>query len=653
MIGKVKQQVRGILENKYRQEYRRLWQERTCSYDRWIKEKEEGRDKVSPAKLKTAFFSYEELEKGETLWQNTDAEIICFVENKEMLREGAAQRLSACFAENEKLQAAYADEDEWSNGRESRMNPWYKPDYSPNTLLSWCYFGSLAAFRREALRDLSLEGLSTPRQRYYSLCLQACLPLKRDQVCHLKEILVTTPRITYWGFEDEYRPIKEAAKKRLSTVPAEGVSIIIPSKDNPDILAQCLESIRQYSDGMDVEVIVVDNGSGKEALLQIRELEKECGFRYIYEPMEFNFSRMCNRGAGESTRDLLLFLNDDCQARHEGWLKALAEQAIQSHVGAVGAKLYYPDSRMMQHCGVYSIYMGPAHKLQYRTDDRIYYDRRNRDVRNVLAVTGACLMMRKTVFSEVGGFDEKLQVAYNDVDLCWRLYERGYYNVLHNEIYLWHYESLSRGSDASPKKQKRLKGEQERLYTAHKALWNRDPYYHEYFTSDILDYNYSFAYEYDSRVEGVLKPELLKALPKKLREDDCVAPLFEYAGESTEWFAHGDSKMAKEELLYFQGSALVLGSDNACFELGILLLGETGPHYRILPKRRYRPDVVTNVEGQTNVDLSGFACLVETADIQEGTYELALLAKDRCSGQYLMKKANLKLCFSGGKGRRI
>lgn len=651
MIKGIKTGIRRCLESHYQKQYRRLWENSTISYDSWVrkKEEEEGCHKASG---RIAFFSLNALENEEAPWEKAEEEIICFTEEGALVREWAAAKLEQCFRENEELMMVYGDEDEWSNGKQARMNPWYKPDYSPDTLVSWFYLGSLVAFRKEALRSVSFKGCSTGRQKWYSLCLQSCLPLKRNQVFHLKEILTTVNRITYWGFEQEYAPLKEGLKELLPVECAKGISIIIPSKDNPGILEQCLNSIRRYSAGADYELIVVDNGSGKEALARLRQLEKEYGFRYIYQPMEFNFSRMCNIGAGESTKDLLLFLNDDCEARHEGWLTGLVEQAVQSHVGAVGAKLYYPQSSMMQHCGVYGIYLGPVHKLQYRMDDRICYDRRNRDIRNVLAVTGACLMVRKDVFFQAEGFDEKLRVAFNDVDFCWRLYELGYYNVLHNEIFLWHHESLSRGSDDSPEKQKRMMGELERLYERHRSLWNHDPYYHENFTDNILDYNYSLAYEYDGEVRTVLEPKRMKALPQKLREDNCVAPLFEFAGESTEWFRHAEENRGKEEQLYLQGSAMVLGSDNACFELQILFLGEKGTHYRLTPDRRYRPDIVANVEGQVNVDLSGFTCLVRTDKIQDGTYELAVLMRDRCSGQYLMKKAGLKLCFCEGKGRR-
>lgn len=649
MIGSMKRQIRLWLENKYDGRYRRLWQEKTISYHSWISKQEENRkadSAFSPGKTAeegVAFYSLEDLEKEGQPWLRGKEEIVCFVEKKGWIRKGAAALLLSCFETNPQVQVVYGDEDEANSKGDSRMNPWFKPDYSPDTLLSWFYFGSLVAFRRDSLKEISFAKGMTPRQKLYAITLQVCLPLERGQVYHLKEMLMTVANIRYWGFQQEYASLREKASSLCPKEEVKGVSIIIPSKDNPKVLKQCLTSIRAFSRGLDYELIIVDNGSSEKNRKEIEGLQEVYGFTYLYQPMKFNFSRMCNLGAQKSSKDLLLFLNDDCEARQEGWLEALSQKAACRHVGAVGVKLYYPEGRKIQHCGVYSLYLGPVHKLQYKEDDRIYYDRRNRDTRNVLAVTAACLMVRKEVFHQAGGFDEKLEVAFNDVDFCWRLYEQGLSNVVLNETFLWHHESLSRGSDESPEKKLRLKGENERLYEKHRELWDQDPYYHEGFTHSILDLNYSCAYEYDGTVNTVLKPTRLKALPKKIREDRCVAPMLEFAGAAGEWFLDEKEKKGKDSLLYLQGHVMVLGADNACFEADILFLGEKGECYQIHPDRRYRPDVVVNVPDQKNVDLCGFVCLMETKELPWGIYEIAFLMKDKCSTQYLQRKTGWKL----------
>ena len=114
------------------------------------------------------------------------------------------------------------------------------------------------------------------------------------------------------------------------------------------------------------------------------------------------------------------------------------------HVGAVGAKLLYPDSDIIQHAGITNLRVGPAHKLQFLSDEKVHYYGKNRFVHDVMAVTGACLLLEKEIFERAGGFDEKLAVAFNDVDLCYTIYEMGYYNVVRNDVVLYHHESLSR-----------------------------------------------------------------------------------------------------------------------------------------------------------------------------------------------------------------
>ncbi|MCR5211930.1 MAG: hypothetical protein K6C41_05210 [Lachnospiraceae bacterium] len=152
-------------------------------------------------------------------------------------------------------------------------------------------------------------------------------------------------------------------------------------------------------------------------------------------------------------------------------------QALQESSGAVGAKLLYPDKKKLQHCGVLNLEIGPSHALIGQSDEVHHYFDRNRVDYDFLAVTGACLMVEKKKYEIAGGFDEELPVAYNDIDLCFKLFEKGYYNVLRTDAVFIHYESLSRGSDESPEKKERREHELEKLYEKHPALRGRDPFY--------------------------------------------------------------------------------------------------------------------------------------------------------------------------------
>lgn len=658
MIRNLKQQIKSQMEKKYDESYVTEFNQKTCTYEKWLKKQHISREAVycqdayKKLRSRVSVVFWKELESMLDFKDVESSDIVVFVQEENGLHKEAVDIMTSVFFENPEIQVVYGDEDEFNHHETVRMNPWFKPDYSPDTLLSYYYFGSVVAVRSENLKKVVLEPNRNAREKLYGLTLQICLPLPRNLVFHCREILYSSHNIVYWGWEESYRKVKEQYQNLRAKVKADGVSIIIPSKDNPKVLERCLRSVVKWTKEPEYEIVVVDNGSNEENKRMIEDMQKEMGFQYIYHPMVFNFSFMCNLGAKNSTKDLLLFLNDDCEVRQEEWLKRLTAQAVICDTGAVGAKLHYPDSKMIQHCGIYSLYVGPAHKLQFKEDVRTYYDRRNLDIRNVLAVTGACLIMRREVFEEVNGFDEGLQVAFNDVDLCYKIYRAGYNNVIDNEVQLWHHESLSRGSDDSPEKMKRHQQERDGLYQRHKELWGDDPYYHPGLTSQYLDINYSYAYEYEADNSQIIFEHCveLESLPKKIREDQCLVPMIEYAGDIKKWHIKEENlqeilQQAKSEnVVYFQGNMVVLGSNNSCYEKSVLLRHvESGKFYQIKPEKRYRQDIFTNLLDQKNVALSGFAFYLELDKLPKGSYEIGALAKDLISGQHLLRITALKL----------
>lgn len=690
MIRRIKQEIRNYLNKKYDAEYFQELENQTLRYDEWIrqqenKQKEERTEIVwdllqKKENAKTALLSYGDLYKG-SLEQLMEA-LKCSLKEKEfvILAKEAAEvseenvkQIEAVFAENNAVEIVYGDEDEINSNGKIRMNPWFKPDFSPDTLLSYFYFGNLIAVRKQSLQQAlenlrikkkelfpmkdSVEGCEDKENKLreevsvfnkkilYALVLEMSFSLKREQIYHLKRILYSSHNIAYWGFEEEFQDIRYYYDNLRMREDYTGVSVIIPSKDNPEVLERCLKSVVHWTKDISYEIIVVDNGSNSKNREEIEKLQKIYGFLYEYVAMEFNFSKMCNIGAQKAQYELLLFLNDDCEVRGSKCLSHMAKLAAVRTNGAVGAKLYYPESKRIQHCGIYNIHLGPVHKLQFKEDVRAYYDRKNKDVRNVLAVTAACLMVRKSIFESVHGFDENLKVAFNDVDFCYRLYEAGLNNVVDNEIHLWHHESLSRGTDESPAKLKRLMEEKQKLYQKHTEIWENDPYYHEGFSTDILDTGFSFAYEYPHlKYLTVEKPEVLKALPTGVRVDECVVPMIEYAGDLQGWFLKPErvkrieENMGTEQAVYLQGNVVILGSNNTCFLKKIVLLHEeTGALYQILPQWYYRPDIFSNLQDQINVALSGFACLVDLSVVPKGKYEVGILTTDKISKQSLLR----------------
>ena len=270
------------------------------------------------------------------------------------------------------------------------------------------------------------------------------------------------------------------------------ISIIIPSKDNPEMLARCIRSIENHA-SVPHEIIIVDNGSNEVNRRKVREvvdaINEEGRCLYVYKRMEFNMPAFYNLGAQYANGEMLLFLHDDIVVQKTGWLSHLSEKAKLPYVGAVSMKLLYPSSNIIQHAGVTSVESGIVYKLQYCRNEESYYFDFNKGVRNMLAMSGACIMVREELFREVGGFDAENFPAYGgDIDFCWRIFEKGYYNVVRNNMYLFYYESYSpENSKTKEERELKRRREMKRLSQLHPLISKRDPYYHRYLTQDAKE----------------------------------------------------------------------------------------------------------------------------------------------------------------------
>lgn len=453
-----------------------------------------------------------------------------------------------------------------------------------------------------------------------------------------------------WGMEPVFDEVKKGHIYSDAEIPKEKerqelVSIVIPSKDNPAVLSNCIHSLLEQTEYQNFEIIVIDNGSNeknRKKILQMQhQLKEEYSFRYLYMPMAFNFSAMCNIGVGEAKGKYLLFLNDDMEIVREDWLSVMVAKAAKSYVGAVGAKLLYPDSDKIQHLGITNIHLGPAHKLQFSSDKKEYYHKINRCAVNVSAVTGACLLLRREVFDEIGGFEEKLQVAFNDVELCFHLQRAGYRNVCCNQTFLYHHESLSRGFDAGEEKVARLHRERDFLYAAYPEMWNSDRYYSKKLVTDILDRGYEPACRFEekrmskkaeaARIEGGLNP---------LWHNECLYMGLEFTGDESAWKTgrSGDGDY------YIQGWSYAVNVDNSRYEKSLLLkpvlsAGEQRDRetevWKIPYEECYRPDFQENLPYIDHPALCGVSVWISRDALPAGEYLIGYLWEDACSRQKL------------------
>lgn len=543
--------------------------------------------------------------------------------------DGAKERAEAFLSAHPEVCVAYGDEDvETAPGQYE--NPWLKPCWSPDTYLWKDYLGEAVAVRKsfyEKAEEKSRDGLLKAAGGFTKGC---------QSIAHINGILFHRKTDWFTGETNSSMTREKTAGGQTDCRDAKKqgmpyISVIIPSKDNAVVLKKCLDTLKKTAADISYEVLLVDNGSGEAVKKKIEEMTADApDILYIYEPMEFNFSKMCNLGAERAEGSLLLFLNDDIEATHTGWLSDMAKLAERPHVGAVGCKLLYPDTDKIQHAGITNLPMGPVHKLQFLRDNKCYYDNRNRGIRNVSAVTAACLMVRREVFEEAGGFCESMQVAFNDVDFCFTLLEKGYYNAVCNHIHLLHHESMSRGADESEEKLKRLHRERTMLYDRHSGLIGKDPFYHDWLNRTGLDTRIQPAYRSGREIADVqTAKEVAKEsneayVLKNARKDRCLLVRIEAADAS-----------------HISGYGVVLGSDNACFN-GKLLLERKGRQpavYELDFTEQYRQDLQENMPDQKNVALCGFHVNI-AEPLPEGEYRIGMLATDKISGSSLMNYSN-------------
>lgn len=705
MGGGIKAWLKEKLIEGQRKRYDRLFEEKSVSYDEWIRKREDAlRDSLAEETkayggrtLSIKRVPYEAVKDYLTAGgaDKEAADIVLFQASGGKCAVLAEELINDFFLAHPQISVAYGDEDVLSPDG-IRYTPWLKPDWSPDTFLSCFYFGSIFAVRTNALMELSKVGIGgkeaeDDRVWIYHMCrllAQKAGGFERRQernpdefpVGHIDEILFHSflnreGELLYnegsypcesstsdenWCFS-EHIPSNEdisSSKKEKQLI-----SIIIPSKDNEEVLKRCIESVKN-SAGMPYEIILVDNGSEERTRESLNAYLSGLGIKYayIYEKMPFHFSAMCNKGAAAAAGEVCLFLNDDVEVpgvkkaderKLSGWLERLYAEAMKPYTGAVGVKLLYPDSNRVQHGGIVNLRLGPVHKLQFKDNNDCYYYGWNRGMRNVIAVTGACLAVAKEKFEEVNGFPEELPVAFNDVDLCFSLYEKGYYNAVLQEVILYHYESFSRGQDEERDKLERLLAEKRKLYARHRELYGKDPFYHKYLAGDMLSSGFELRADYDWQ-EGMPCGKVIKAdgLLKDAREDACVMISLEYAGTVEEWRCGIEPEYERGNHMqdyYIQGYSFVAGSDNACYEKTIILERTStgsesleGEHglYTVSPEILLRKDVERNLPDQVNVGMAGFGAVLRGEDAEKGNYRLGILVKDKCSGQKLYSWTN-------------
>lgn len=429
---------------------------------------------------------------------------------QDVLSEHALFLVAQAILANPDAAIIYSDEDK-IDAVGGRYEPTFKPDWNPDFFLSCNMIGSLAVYQARLVRQLG------DLRSDYDLALHCVEQVKTTQIIHIPKVLY------HRRYDDSRKPNilltaanESAQNQRAITdhfrrtgvdasvdvmdsgiyrvkyglpLPQPMVSVIIPTRNGLQLIRQCVDSILSKTIYENYEIVIIDNNSDEPATLHyLASLESTERVRILRDPRPFNYSALNNSAVDIALGEYLCLLNNDIEVISPDWLNEMVSFAIQPGVGAVGARLWYPDNTL-QHGGVITGMRGVAgHVNRQLSRDSAGYLGRAQSIQSLSAVTAACLVVSKRHYQLVGGLDEKnLSVAFNDIDFCLRLRHAGYRNVWTPYAELYHHESASRGREDTPEKYDRFA--QEAQYMLHR--WGdelqHDPAYNPNLTLENED----------------------------------------------------------------------------------------------------------------------------------------------------------------------
>lgn len=391
---------------------------------------------------------------------------------------------------DDKYDLIYFDNDILKN--KAFKNPFFKPDWSEDTLLGVNYIGNCFIIKTEILKKMKLK-----EWNLYEILLN--VRNKNLKIKHLSEIVYHDKN----ELKNERKTLEKYIKANNLPITVEQnidgitntiiyelkknplISIVIPTKDHADILEKCLKSIYELSTYSNYEVIVIDNNSEKEETFNLlQKFDQKENFRYQRIECEFNYSYLNNQAIKLAKGEYIVLLNNDIEVITNNWLELMLGYASLERVGTVGVKLLFPDDTI-QHAGIIVGKGGLAGHAHYgKSKDYISPQYELKIPYDVSASTAACLMVSKRKFNEVNGLEEKLKVAFNDVDFNLKLLDKGYRNIFLPNVLLYHYESKSRGLDTTPEKQKRFVQEWAFVEEKWKKYIDHDPFYNDNFSKN-------------------------------------------------------------------------------------------------------------------------------------------------------------------------
>ena len=471
---------------------------------------------------------YKKLEKNEGISGNTNAclllakgEYVALFDHDDILHPSVLWEYVKVINEKD-ADYIYCDETTFAGDNIDKMlTMHFKPDYAPDNLRANNYICHFSCFKRSLLEGTELFRTKFDGSQDHDMILR--LTDNAKNIVHVPKLMyywrshagsvasdinaksyaieaargAVADHLRAHGFKN-FRISSTRAFETIFKISYEiegnpKISIVIPNKDHRSDLERCITSIKEKSTYGNFEIIVVENNSEQEDIFEYYEsLKGDKNIKIVKYEGEFNYSKICNLGEKEATGEYILLLNNDTQVITVNWMEELLMYAQRNDVGAVGAKLYYAN-KTIQHAGVViglGAHRTAGHTHYGQSRENLGYMGRLCYAQDVTAVTGACLLVKKTLYDEIGGLDEGFAVSLNDVDFCLKLRHKGLLNVWTPFAELYHFESISRGLDDNGEKAQRYNKESERF----REIWKEDlaagdPYYNVNFSLDRSDYS--------------------------------------------------------------------------------------------------------------------------------------------------------------------
>ena len=471
-------------------------------------------------------------------------DFIALLDHDDLLAEYALYEVVYAINKFPNSEFLYSDEDKIDEN-DNRYDAYFKPDFAPDTLRCQNYICHFSIFKKELMQKLDGFKEDYDGAQDYDIFLRMSEITKPENIFHIPKILYhwrvhseSTAKLNSHAKNYAFEAGKKVIEDHLKRIGLEGtvssgciegiyridykvqgepkVSIVIPNKDGKDILKTCIDSILKKSTYKNYEIVVVENNSETEEIFEyykellkidnikivnyntgkLIENEEECSLEYSKKnerkdlKHEFNYSAIINFGVKNSSGEYTVQLNNDTELITPNWLELMLGFCQREDVGAVGVKLYFPDETI-QHAGIIVGIGGIAgNRFKSIPKNGHGYFAKESMIENLSAVTAACIMTPRKIYDEVGFMDEKLAVAFNDVDFCLKIREKGYLVVYNPFVEFWHYESKSRGQENTPAKIKRFQGEICRFEQRWpEILDSGDPYYNINLSLDTEVYN--------------------------------------------------------------------------------------------------------------------------------------------------------------------